>query len=46
MLIEIYQMVYKIRSTLLSHKDSPGMSANISTPSVTKQVNLFFMLFY
>ncbi|XP_048876533.1 probable E3 ubiquitin-protein ligase HERC1 isoform X3 [Brienomyrus brachyistius] len=40
MLIEIYQMVYKIRSTLLSHKDSPGMSANIGTPSVTKQSSL------
>ncbi|XP_036385733.1 probable E3 ubiquitin-protein ligase HERC1 isoform X2 [Megalops cyprinoides] len=40
MLIEIYQMVYKVRSTLLSHKDSPGNSANVQTPSVTKQSSL------
>ncbi|KAI1904845.1 hypothetical protein AGOR_G00009860 [Albula goreensis] len=40
MLIEIYQMVYKVRSTLLSHKDSPGNTANAQTPSVTKQSSL------
>ncbi|KAJ8338960.1 hypothetical protein SKAU_G00357460 [Synaphobranchus kaupii] len=40
MLIEIYQMVYKVRSTLLSHKDSPGSAANVQTPSVTKQSSL------
>ncbi|KAJ8286644.1 hypothetical protein GJAV_G00041500 [Gymnothorax javanicus] len=37
MLIEIYQMVYKVRSTLLSHKDSPGNTASAQTPSVPKQ---------
>uniref|UniRef100_A0A8C9U1I0 HECT-type E3 ubiquitin transferase n=1 Tax=Scleropages formosus TaxID=113540 RepID=A0A8C9U1I0_SCLFO len=40
MLIEIYQMVYKVRSTLLSYKDSPGTSANTQTPSATKPVRL------
>ncbi|XP_035245722.1 probable E3 ubiquitin-protein ligase HERC1 isoform X2 [Anguilla anguilla] len=40
MLIEIYQMVYKVRNTLLSHKDSPGNTAKVQTPSVTKQSSL------
>ncbi|KPP76970.1 putative E3 ubiquitin-protein ligase HERC1, partial [Scleropages formosus] len=42
MLIEIYQMVYKVRSTLLSYKDSPGTSANTQTPSATKPTSLLF----
>ncbi|XP_066566869.1 probable E3 ubiquitin-protein ligase HERC1 isoform X2 [Amia ocellicauda] len=37
MLIEIYQIVYKVRSTLLSYKDSAGNTANIQTPTHTKQ---------
>ncbi|XP_071392159.1 probable E3 ubiquitin-protein ligase HERC1, partial [Centroberyx affinis] len=34
MLLEIYEMVYKIRSTLLAHKDSPGTSQALAA---TKQ---------
>ncbi|XP_034166972.2 probable E3 ubiquitin-protein ligase HERC1 isoform X4 [Pangasianodon hypophthalmus] len=37
MLIEIYEVVYKIRSTLLSHKENTGHTANTQPATVTKQ---------
>ncbi|GAA6074601.1 probable E3 ubiquitin-protein ligase HERC1 isoform X1, partial [Tachysurus ichikawai] len=37
MLIEIYEVVYKIRSSLLSHKENTGNTANTQPATVTKQ---------
>ncbi|XP_053334016.1 probable E3 ubiquitin-protein ligase HERC1 isoform X3 [Clarias gariepinus] len=37
LLIEIYEVVYKIRSTLLSQKENTGHTANTQPPAVTKQ---------
>ncbi|KAK2827719.1 hypothetical protein Q7C36_018645 [Tachysurus vachellii] len=37
MLIEIYEVVYKIRSSLLSHKENAGNTANTQPATVTKQ---------
>nr|XP_015195044.1 PREDICTED: probable E3 ubiquitin-protein ligase HERC1 isoform X5 [Lepisosteus oculatus] len=36
-LIEIYQAVYKVRSTLISYKDSTGSTASSQTSTYTKQ---------
>uniref|UniRef100_A0A8C7IFA5 HECT-type E3 ubiquitin transferase n=1 Tax=Oncorhynchus kisutch TaxID=8019 RepID=A0A8C7IFA5_ONCKI len=40
MLIEIYEMVYKIRSALLAHKDTPVTTANTQALANSKQVGL------
>ncbi|XP_028827463.1 probable E3 ubiquitin-protein ligase HERC1 isoform X1 [Denticeps clupeoides] len=40
LLIEIYQMVFKIRSTLLSYKDTAARAANTQTASSNKQSSL------
>ncbi|XP_053504408.1 probable E3 ubiquitin-protein ligase HERC1 isoform X7 [Ictalurus furcatus] len=37
MLMEIYEVVYKIRSTLLSHKENTGHTANTQPATLTKQ---------
>lgn len=37
-LTEIYQVVYKIRSTLLSYKESIGNTSSAQTTITTKQV--------
>jgi len=37
-LTEIYQVVYKIRSTLLSYKESIGNTSSVQTTTATKQV--------
>ncbi|XP_030623810.1 probable E3 ubiquitin-protein ligase HERC1 [Chanos chanos] len=37
MLTEIYQTVYKVRSTLLSYKESTASAANLQASSATKQ---------
>ncbi|KAL1253293.1 hypothetical protein QQF64_017986 [Cirrhinus molitorella] len=39
-LIEIYQVVYKIRSTLLSYKESIGNTTSVQTTATTKQASL------
>uniref|UniRef100_A0AAR2M095 HECT-type E3 ubiquitin transferase n=1 Tax=Pygocentrus nattereri TaxID=42514 RepID=A0AAR2M095_PYGNA len=39
MLIEIYEVVYKVRTTLLSLKENMANAANIQPAAVTKQVN-------
>ncbi|KAK2872403.1 hypothetical protein Q8A67_022300 [Cirrhinus molitorella] len=39
-LIEIYQVVYKIRSTLLSYKESIGNTTSVQTTTTTKQASL------
>ncbi|KAM3873957.1 putative E3 ubiquitin-protein ligase HERC1 [Diretmus argenteus] len=40
MLIEIYETVYKIRSTLLAHKDSPGNSQAVAATKQSSQASL------
>uniref|UniRef100_A0A9J8CIV4 HECT-type E3 ubiquitin transferase n=1 Tax=Cyprinus carpio carpio TaxID=630221 RepID=A0A9J8CIV4_CYPCA len=39
-LIEIYQVVYKIRSTLLSYKESIGNTTSVQTTTTTKEASL------
>ncbi|XP_050948731.1 probable E3 ubiquitin-protein ligase HERC1 isoform X3 [Labeo rohita] len=39
-LIEIYLVVYKIRSTLLSYKESIGNTTSVQTTTTTKQASL------
>ncbi|XP_073680135.1 probable E3 ubiquitin-protein ligase HERC1 [Garra rufa] len=39
-LTEIYQVVYKIRSTLLSYKESIGNTISVQTTTTTKQASL------
>ncbi|XP_052393189.1 probable E3 ubiquitin-protein ligase HERC1 isoform X2 [Carassius gibelio] len=39
-LIEIYQVVYKIRSTLLSYKESIGNPTSVQTTTTTKEASL------
>uniref|UniRef100_UPI003AAEB7BA probable E3 ubiquitin-protein ligase HERC1 n=1 Tax=Centroberyx gerrardi TaxID=166262 RepID=UPI003AAEB7BA len=39
MLLEIYEMVYKIRSTLLAHKDSPGTSQALAATKQSSQAS-------